>query len=178
VLEVPITVAVVEAFRCQSAQQSFLIPVASVEEFVDVDPADLVAAPVVGELTAARAALLSRRGRAMPFVELSALLGGQSPVAQSPVAQSPAAQLPDDPPLAGKAAFSKKAIIVRRNEQYFAFGVDRLLDHQEVIIRRLADPLVDVVGVSGSADLGDGHPTLLLDLIALSRMHGGAERAA
>lgn len=154
VLDVPITVAVVDAFRCQSASDAFLVPVSSVEEFVDVEPGDLVGTPVINQ-AGVSAALLSRRGRAMPFVELSRLLGGKE-----------------------TQATSRKAIIVRRNEQYFAFGVDRLLDQHEVIIRRLADPLVDVEGVSGAADLGDGRPTLLLDLVALSRSCGQAERAA
>lgn len=154
VLEVPITVAVVDAFHCQSASDAFLVPVASVEEFVDVEPGDLVGTPVINQ-AGVSAALLSRRGRAMPFVELSRLLGGKE-----------------------ARPTSRKAIIVRRNEQYFAFGVDRLLDQHEVIIRRLADPLVDVEGVSGAADLGDGRPTLLLDLVALSRSCGQSERAA
>jgi hypothetical protein len=39
---------------------------------------------------------------------------------------------------------------------------------QEVVVRPLEDPLVRVVGVSGSTDLGDGRPTLVLDLVALS----------
>jgi two-component system chemotaxis sensor kinase CheA len=153
-LEVPVTVAVVDAFRCQSAAQSFLVPVASVEEFVEVEPSEIMRSPIIGLESPTRAALLSKRGKTMPFIELSTLLGGEP------------------------SGVSKKAIIVRRNEQFFAFGVDRLLGHYEVIVRRLADPLVDVPGVAGAADLGDGQPTLLLDLIALSRLHGEAERAA
>jgi two-component system chemotaxis sensor kinase CheA len=36
-----------------------------------------------------------------------------------------------------------------------------------VVVRPLGDPLVEVEGVSGSTDLGDGHPTLVLDFLAL-----------
>jgi two-component system chemotaxis sensor kinase CheA len=43
-----------------------------------------------------------------------------------------------------------------------------MLGQQEVVVRPLEDPLVKVVGVAGSTDLGDGRPTLVLDLLALS----------
>ena len=43
------------------------------------------------------------------------------------------------------------------------------------LVRPLADPLVAVRGVSGSADLGYGRPTLVLDLMALvARLPRGA----
>jgi len=35
-------------------------------------------------------------------------------------------------------------------------------------VRPLVDPLVSVPGVSGATDLGDGRPTLVLDLVALA----------
>jgi len=37
-----------------------------------------------------------------------------------------------------------------------------------VVIRPLNDVLVRAPGVSGATDLGDGRPTLVLDLVALS----------
>jgi two-component system, chemotaxis family, sensor kinase CheA len=36
-----------------------------------------------------------------------------------------------------------------------------------VVVRPLEDRLVRVPGISGTTDLGDGRPTLVLDLIAL-----------
>ena len=61
-----------------------------------------------------------------------------------------------------------KALLVRRNHEPIAFGVDRMLGQQEVVVRPLEDPLVHVPGVAGATDLGDGQPTLVLDLPALS----------
>jgi len=58
-------------------------------------------------------------------------------------------------------------IIVRRNGEPFAFAVDRMLGQQEVVVRPLEDRLVRVDGISGTTDLGDGRPTLVLDLVAL-----------
>ena len=42
-----------------------------------------------------------------------------------------------------------------------------MLGQQEVVVRPLEDPLVKVAGISGTTDLGDGRPTLVLDLAAL-----------
>ena len=56
---------------------------------------------------------------------------------------------------------------MRRNGEPFAFAVDRMLGQQEVVVRPLEDPLVRVHGISGTTDLGDGRPTLVLDLAAL-----------
>ena len=54
-----------------------------------------------------------------------------------------------------------------------------MLGQQEVVVRPVDDPLVRVIGVSGSTDLGDGRPVLVLDLIALCGELGmGARRAA
>ena len=74
------------------------------------------------------------------------------------------ASLPHDPD--GRAV-PQKALVVRRTDDAFAFVVDRMLGQQEVVVRPLEDPLVKVVGVAGATDLGDGKPTLVLDLISL-----------
>ena len=66
------------------------------------------------------------------------------------------------------SAEEPKALVVRRNGAPLAFGIQRMVGQQEVVIRPLEDPLVRVTGVSGSTDLGDGRPTLVLDLVALS----------
>jgi two-component system chemotaxis sensor kinase CheA len=42
-----------------------------------------------------------------------------------------------------------------------------------VVVRPLEDPLGRVPGVTGATDLGDGRPTLVLDLYALA---GGGKR--
>ena len=59
-----------------------------------------------------------------------------------------------------------------------AFAVDRMLGRHEVVVRQIADVLVRVPGVSGATDLGDGRPTLMLDLFELgARVAAREERA-
>ena len=59
--------------------------------------------------------------------------------------------------------------IVRRRGAPHAFGVDAMLGQHEVVVRPLEDPLLRVPGLTGSTDLGDGHPVLVVDLFALSQ---------
>jgi len=47
-------------------------------------------------------------------------------------------------------------------------AVDRVHGQREVVIRALRDPLIQVPGISGATELGDGRPVLILDAAALS----------
>ncbi|WP_437562065.1 chemotaxis protein CheA [Sorangium sp. So ce542] len=189
-LRIPLTLTIVDAFSFLCGGQPFVTPVAGVEEVMEIDAARIFRGPAPGrarggaelpalgparggtelpaagharggtELPAAgRArggtelpapglarggtALIERRGEVVPLVDLGALfeLGASS---------------------------ATRALVVRRNGAPFAFGVTRVLGQQEVVVRPLEDPLVKVPGVSGSTDLGDGRPTLVLDLVSLS----------
>ena len=73
-------------------------------------------------------------------------------------------------------ARARKALVTRRNGEPVAFAVDRMLGRHEVVVRPIDDPLVDVPGISGATDLGDGRPTLVLDLgeLALMSREGAA----
>lgn len=137
-LVVPLTITIVDAFSLVCAGQTFAVPVSSVDELIEVAEGERVRAPGNG------AALLRRRGEAIPLVDLAEILGLE-------VARSQA----------------MKAMVIRRGGEPFAFAVDRMLGQQEVVVRPLADPLVRRPGIAGSTDLGDGRPTLLLDLAAL-----------
>jgi two-component system chemotaxis sensor kinase CheA len=141
-LLVPLTITIVDAFSFVCGEQTFVAPVAAVEEIVEVAPAGLVRGPSrhtrFGEVQ-----FMERRGEIVPLVSLASVFS-----------LSP--------------ADSAKALVVRRNGAPFAFAIHRMVGQQEVVIRPLEDPLVKVTGISGSTDLGDGRPTLVLDLVALS----------
>jgi len=144
---VPVTLSVIGTFRFEAEGQPFLVPASMVEELVDVD-ADRLAKGPSPDGAEARVALLNRRDAMIPMLDLATLFG---------------------PPRAPRCA---KAIVVKSSDALFAFGVDRLIDHQEVVVRPLADPLVSVQGFVGTTDLGEGRPTLVVDLVALTRAFG------
>lgn len=150
-LRVPLSLTIVDALAFECGAERFVVPVSSVESLVELDASAIVAAPRpargAGAGVDAEVRLLRRKAsRPVPLVRLDALLG--------------ATPAPGD---------RKKAILVGRDGEACAFEVDRMLGQQEVVVRPLADPLVEVSGVAGSTDLGDGRPTLVLDLLALAR---------
>jgi two-component system chemotaxis sensor kinase CheA len=51
--------------------------------------------------------------------------------------------------------------------------VDRVIGQREVVVQALRDPLVQVPGVTGATELGDGKPVLILDGTSLT---SGASR--
>src|SRR5690606_24783151 len=112
------------------------------DEIVEVDGAQLLAVPAAQR---SDVSFMQRRGVTLP---LQRLQGQRAP---SPASTS-----------------REKAVVVRRRSELFAFGVDRVLSQQEVVVRRLTDPLVSVAGVVGATDLGDGRPVLVVDPVALA----------
>ena len=143
-LRVPLTISIVDAFSFECGQQRFVVPVAMVEEIIEVDANALVQVPANDDGSPA-VDIISRRGVALPMIQLAQVFKLQSSRKGQP-----------------------KAIVVRRAGAPIAFAVDRMLGQQEVVIRPINDALVRAPGVSGATDLGDGRPTLVLDLVALS----------
>ncbi len=143
-LRAPLTVALVDAFACEASDQRYLVPCAAVEAIVEIDELPRIEPPRT-DGAHGTLGMLSTRGKLVPLVALGDALGMR-------VAH-------DD----------RKALLVQVGRQQCAFGVTRMLGRHEVIVRPLADPLVQRVGVAGSADLGDGRPTLVLDLRALGQ---------
>jgi two-component system chemotaxis sensor kinase CheA len=143
-LRLPLTITIIDAFSFRCGAQAFVVPVAGVEEIVEIDPAQVVRAP--SGKGRAELRMIERRGAAVPLVSLESLFHLA--------------------PLAGVRA--NKAILIRRAGQLYGFEVDRMMGQQEVVVRPLADPLVKQPGIVGSTDLGDGQPTLVLDLFSLS----------
>jgi two-component system chemotaxis sensor kinase CheA len=82
----------------------------------------------------------ARRDHAVPVISLGAILAIDS------------------------GARARKALVVRHNGEAIAFAVDRVIGRQEVVVRAIDDPLVNVPGIAGATDLGDGRLTLVLDL--------------
>ena len=162
-LHIPLSITIVDAFSFVCGGETFVVPVSTVEEIREIDLTKTVRGPdrrksPRGEPDRRRAPrasdMIERRGQAVPVLALDDLLG--LPVSDGSV---------------------RKAIIVRRNGEPFAFTVDRMLGQQEVVVRPLEDALVQVTGVSGTTDLGDGRPTLVLDLAALGDSLFVASRA-
>jgi two-component system chemotaxis sensor kinase CheA len=154
-LRVPLTIAIVDSFMLRCGGERFVVPVPVVEEIIELEHASIVHGPrTAGDATR----FFARRGETLPVVDLSRALGMTPGSNDRPSAQ---------------------ALVVRRGgETPVAFAIDRVLGQQETVVRPLLDPLVSVLGVSGSTDLGDGRATLVLDLLGLSSKLGRAREYA
>lgn len=60
-------------------------------------------------------------------------------------------------------------LVVRGERGVIGVAVDRVLSQREIVVRPLLDPLVQVSGISGATELGDGRPLLVLDPATLTR---------
>ena len=142
-LQIPLTVSILDAFTVQCGQQRFTVPVAIVEEIVELDHRKVIRGP--GRKGEERTALIERRGETIPLVDLARVLGLNRDSPEGP----------------------RQALVVRRGVEPVAFALDRVITQQETVVRPLVDPLVQAPGIAGSTDLGDGQPTLVLDLVAM-----------
>ncbi len=153
-LRLPMSVSILDSFVFRCGAQSFVVPLAIIEEVVELDDSQVVNAPMPKK-RAVGARILRRHGRNIPLFELASLFGSPTQQPRQTLASQPRGL--------------RSALVVRRDETRCAFSVDAMLGQQEVVVRPLEDPLVRVTGVTGSTDLGDGRPTLVLDLWALQR---------
>ncbi|HEY0481097.1 MAG TPA: ATP-binding protein [Kofleriaceae bacterium] len=159
-LRVPLTIAVIDVFAFLCGRQTFVVPVSSVEEVFELRAGQDVLPPAApGARAPVRIA--ERRGQAIPLRSLGSLLAI------------------DD------GAGARRAIVIRRQGAPLGFTVDRMLGRHEVVVRPIDDVLLKIPGIAGSTDLGDGRPTLVLDLSALGALGArstvgaaGAERPA
>jgi two-component system chemotaxis sensor kinase CheA len=53
-------------------------------------------------------------------------------------------------------------------------AVDRILGQREIVVRAINDPLIQVSGITGATELGDGRAVLILDAAALIKQSAAA----
>ena len=68
-----------------------------------------------------------------------------------------------------KAAPYFHAFVVGTGLNAIGIAVDRILGQREIVVRAINDPLIQVPGIAGATELGDGHIILILDPADLTR---------
>jgi two-component system, chemotaxis family, sensor kinase CheA len=89
--------------------------------------------------------LLTHRDGVLPLLRLTDLFGAPRPV----------------------GTFT--ALVVGEGSGTIALATDRIIGLREIVVRPLADPLVQVPGIAGATELGDGRAILILDTTGLAR---------
>ena len=96
--------------------------------------------------TITEAEVIPYRDGVLPLVRLRSLFGGEA---------APRPQL---------------AVLVLGSERgTTGLVVDRVHTQREVVVRAMPDPLLQVPGIAGATELGDGRPVLILDVVALTQ---------
>jgi len=139
IIQLPITLAIMDAFIVRVGEQRFAMPQPSVREVIEVPPASIKVLE--------NNEIIYYRGGVLPLVHLGHLFG-----------------------LEEKVARAYYALVIGSGSSAVGILVDRILGQREIVVRALSDPLVQVPGVSGATELGDGRVVLILDANALARM--------
>ena len=139
-VELPLTLMIVDAVLVRIGEQTMAVPQPALLEVVQVEEDDVVAFE--------NNEVVRYRGRVLPLLRLRRLfgIGGAGARTSSPV------------------------LVVGTEAQPVGLVVDRLAGLREIVVRSLADPLVDVPGVAAATELGDGRVCLILDSAALVQL--------
>jgi two-component system chemotaxis sensor kinase CheA len=144
----PLTLATFRGVLVQSAGQTFVVPTASVERVIRIHR-DAI------HLTGNRETI-SMAGRTLPLLQLERVLG-----------------------LATKKRDEERgqmqlALMVGQGEQQVAFGLDAVLNEQEVLFKGLGPQLVRVRHIAGATILGSGQVAPVLNVNDLLTAVNGA----
>lgn len=138
-LELPLTLAIINALLVEIGRSVFAIPFSAIEQSAYVPAAD------VRSMADQDVAVV--RGEEIPLARLDAVFGLTEGSGRRPPAET--------------------VVLVRRGNDRAGLVVDRLLDEQEIILKSLPAVLKGVKGFSGSTVLGDGRTVLILDINGL-----------
>ena len=137
-IELPLTLAITDAFIAAIGSEIFAVPQSGVREVIEVEEAG------IRLLEGGEIAVF--RGSAMPVIRLSTLLA-------VPVEPRPRLH----------------AFVVGTGQGAVGLLVDRIIGQREIVVRVAVDPLIQVDGVAGATDLGDGRAVLILDVQTMAR---------
>ncbi len=139
-LELPLTLAIMDALLVTLDGNIFAIPLASVTETMRV--------PVSEISSVNREKVIQHRGRVLPLVYLGTALGSHRN---------------------GVDLERAYVVVVGAEGDQVGIIVESLIGEQQVVIKSLGNYIGDVRGLSGATILGDGRVALILDVLALVR---------
>lgn len=160
-IQIPLTLAIADALIISVQQQTFAIPQSAIREVIQV-PESSIAVLENNEI-------IPYRHQVLPLIRLSAVFNlnnNNRPPTNSEIKinqKFSQIQLPT-------AKSTLKLIVVGNGVNAIAIAVDQILGQQEIVVRPLTDPLVQVIGIAGATELGDGRVVLIIDTLALTRI--------
>ncbi|MGQ9600762.1 MAG: chemotaxis protein CheA [Anaerolineae bacterium] len=141
VIQLPLTLAIVDALLVSVGGQTFAVPLPAVQEVLEIAPEEITS------MAQGREEMIPYWGGVLPLVRLADRFGLETRF---------------------RRAFH--AFVVGWAPHWAGIVVDRVLGQREIVVHAVADPLVQQPGIAGATELGDGRPILILDATALARI--------
>lgn len=136
-LNLPLTLSVIEALMISSGGESFAVPLTYVQESIKIRSEDIT--------TVGGKEVVTVRGTTVPLLSLATLLG-----------------LPERKSLLDSGKIT--AIVLKQRDHTLACTIDGIVGSSEIVVKELGDQLRNVRFVFGATILGDGNPSLILDV--------------
>jgi two-component system, chemotaxis family, sensor kinase CheA len=192
IIQLPLTLAIADALIINVCEQTFAIPQAAVREVIEVVPTAITFLE--------NNEIIAYRSDVFPLIRLGDIFG-LSPHPRSNTNSQNTEKNTLEPPVKepsetsaiglGRArnaighsrarraiASLLRVIIVGSGLKRVALAVDRIIGLREIVVRSLVDPFLQVPGISGVTELGDGRIILILDVNALERIWTQLKRDA
>lgn len=146
-LELPLTLSIVAALTVGVEGERYAIPRSYIEEVAFADAQTLEFA------RAGERQLITFRGRRVPCIALSEVFGEGD---------------------AETFEWDRKTLVLLRlaSNEVFALGVDRVFDHEDVVIKPIAPAVMDARLYAGTTLLDDGKPIMVLDIPSIATESG------
>lgn len=134
-IRLPLTLAIIQALLVKVGNETFAIPLSSVDETTMISKSDL-------KMVQSQEVVLLR-GKVLPLVKARYLLEFREHDNYEDVMY---------------------VVVVRKGEKQLGIIVDSLIGQQEIVIKSLGKLLAGIPGVAGATILGDGAVSLILDV--------------
>ncbi|MGB4803297.1 MAG: chemotaxis protein CheA [Anaerolineae bacterium] len=144
VIELPLTLAIVDALIVRVREQRFAVPLPVVREVLQLTAAAITRFE--------HNEIMAYRNAVLPLLRLADFFNLNG-----------AAAAPSG------AGHEQQVIVVGSDSNLLGVVVDRIQGKREIVVRAVTDPLVQVQGVAGATELGDGRVVLILDTGSLLR---------
>ncbi len=138
IIKLPLTLAIIQGLLVKVHNESYAIPLSSVEEVVSIDPESVY--------TVNQQEVIRIRSEVYPLLRLDKAVGVE---------------------VVKEDLVDRNAVIVGLGIQRVGVVVDELLGQQEIVIKSLGEYLGNVSGIAGSTILGDGRVIMIIDVADL-----------
>jgi two-component system chemotaxis sensor kinase CheA len=136
-LMLPLTLAIIDGMLIESGGQKLVIPKAQVQEVIKIEEGAITT--VTG-----RKPYLNLRKEVIPLFNLEEDWGAITKTIKSGI-----------------------ALVVRHNDHTFAVAINDIIRQQQVVVKPPTKEILNKQGVMGTTILGDGKPSLIIDLLNL-----------